>query len=387
LGRWRPVPLDEGQLLHFGRQMDLRQGILRRDVRWQAPSGAVIDLTFERFASYDQEHVGALRILVTAVNQPCHLAINTGVNGHVANEDLLHWRCWSKARLRTASGCAAAHAIRRWMVGTAVAVTIPTARTVWRKTAPASRAVAVEQMLNAGQSLQVDKLISYAASRDAVPEAQNVVARALAHTCKIRPTTPCAPPRRRLASLWQASDVVIEGDAEAQLALRFNLFQLFAAAPQRDERVSIGAKTLSGYGYRGHVFWDTEIFILPFFSYTQPHMARNMLLYRYHTLAGARRKAARNGFAGAQYAWESAATGDEVTPTWVPHFSDRDATGAHLDGRHSNPHFGRCGLCHHAVLARYRRRCLYARLWRGDDPGHGPLLGQPGGAGRGRTAV
>jgi kojibiose phosphorylase len=85
--------------------------------------------------------------------------------------------------------------------------------------------------------------------------------------------------------------------------------------------VSIGAKTLSGLGYRGHVFWDTEVFVLPFFSFTQPHIARNLLMYRYHTLAGARRKAAANGFGGAQYPWESATSGDEVTPPWLPNFT------------------------------------------------------------------
>jgi len=86
----------------------------------------------------------------------------------------------------------------------------------------------------------------------------------------------------------------------------------------------MGAKTLSGLGYRGHVFWDTEIFILPFFTFTLPHLARNMLMYRYHTLEGARRKAAGNGFNGAQYAWESAATGDEVTPAWVPDHNGKE---------------------------------------------------------------
>jgi trehalose/maltose hydrolase-like predicted phosphorylase len=122
---------------------------------------------------------------------------------------------------------------------------------------------------------------------------------------------------------WQACDVEIEGDPEAQIAVRFSLFQLLIAAPRQDEHVSIGAKTLSGYGYRGHAFWDTEIFMLPFFTYTQPGIARNLLSYRYHNLDGARRKARANGFEGAQYPWESAATGDEVTPTWVPHFADR----------------------------------------------------------------
>ena len=121
---------------------------------------------------------------------------------------------------------------------------------------------------------------------------------------------------------WQQCDVHIEGDDEAQLAIRFNLFQLLIAAPANDERVSIGAKTLSGYGYRGHVFWDTEIFMLPFFTCTRPELARNLLSYRYHSLPGARRKASANGWRGAQYPWESAATGDEVTPTWVPHFND-----------------------------------------------------------------
>jgi kojibiose phosphorylase len=123
--------------------------------------------------------------------------------------------------------------------------------------------------------------------------------------------------------MWRETDVVIDGDDEAQLAIRFSLFQLQVAAPRHDDRVSIGAKTLSGLGYRGHVFWDTEIFALPFFIFTQPAIARNMLMYRYHTLPGARRKAAGNGFSGAQYAWESAATGDEVTPTWVPDFTGK----------------------------------------------------------------
>ena len=96
---------------------------------------------------------------------------------------------------------------------------------------------------------------------------------------------------RRPGPYWADSDVEIVGDDEAQVATRYMLFQLLIAAPRDDEYVSIGAKTLSGFGYRGHVFWDTEIFILPFFTFTQPQIARNLLLYRYHTLGGARRKA------------------------------------------------------------------------------------------------
>jgi kojibiose phosphorylase len=98
---------------------------------------------------------------------------------------------------------------------------------------------------------------------------------------------------------------------------------MLIVAPRTDNRVNIGAKTLSGFGYRGHSFWDTEIFMLPVFTYTAPHIARNLLTYRYARLPAARAKAAANGFEGAQFAWESADTGEEVTPTWVPHFNDR----------------------------------------------------------------
>ena len=122
---------------------------------------------------------------------------------------------------------------------------------------------------------------------------------------------------------WARTDVEIEGDDEAQIALRFNLFQMLIAAPRHDDRVNIGAKTLSGFGYRGHAFWDTEIFMLPLFTYTAPHIARNLLHYRYRLLPGARAKAKANGFEGAQFPWESADTGEEVTPTWVPQFGDR----------------------------------------------------------------
>jgi kojibiose phosphorylase len=171
--------------------------------------------------------------------------------------------------------------------------------------------------------LQVDKLVSYTTGRDAVGDAGPVVERALEQLAGLTYDDLKAEHIAAWFKLWLDADVVIEGDDEAQQAIRFSLYHLLIAAPQRDQRVSIPAKTLSGFGYRGHVFWDTEIFALPFFIYVVPNLARNMLLYRYHTLAGARRKAAAGGYSGAQYAWESATTGDEVTPTWVPEWGGK----------------------------------------------------------------
>lgn len=116
------------------------------------------------------------------------------------------------------------------------------------------------------------------------------------------------------ANRWSCSDVEIEGDAAAQEGLRFAVYQLNSAANPDDPRVSIGARALTGADYRGHVFWDTEIFLLPFYILTWPEAARALLMYRFRTLDGSRAKAADRGWRGAFYAWESTDTGTETTP-------------------------------------------------------------------------
>ncbi|HAR43664.1 MAG TPA: hypothetical protein DCS07_13705 [Bdellovibrionales bacterium] len=112
---------------------------------------------------------------------------------------------------------------------------------------------------------------------------------------------------------WNISDVVIEGNDAVTETLRFNSYHLRIAAP-RDGRASMGARTLSGRAYEGHIFWDVEIFILPIFLYTHPALARNLISYRYHTLEGARQRARLLGCEGACYAWESTAGGLDATP-------------------------------------------------------------------------
>jgi trehalose/maltose hydrolase-like predicted phosphorylase len=114
---------------------------------------------------------------------------------------------------------------------------------------------------------------------------------------------------------WIVSDVEIDGDPETQKALRFATYHLISAANPADEHVSVGARGLTGEGYLGHVFWDTDIFLLPFYTLTWPEAARAMLMYRYHGLPAARAKAAQLGYRGALYAWESVDSGQEATPS------------------------------------------------------------------------
>ena len=310
--------LDCGAVIDFKRSLDLQRGILRRDVRWQAPSGALLDLHFERIICHQQQHIGLLRVLVTAVNQSAEITIATGINGHVSNQDLLHLN-----HLAQGDDFLLSETRKTGIqVATAMYVTCSVEAITCQNCPGHPRAVAT-QTVAVGQTLQLDKQIAYASSRDNGLRGKDLIAFARKQSQLSDYNTLRNGHVAAWQQVWQNGDVIIEGDDEAQLALRHSLYQLHVAAPQHDERVSIGAKTLSGYGYRGHVFWDNEIFVLPYFTYTHPQLARNMLMYRYHTLDGARKKAAGNGFEGAQFAWESAATGEEMTPTWVPHFSDR----------------------------------------------------------------
>ena len=120
--------------------------------------------------------------------------------------------------------------------------------------------------------------------------------------------------RAAWARRWATADVVVEGDPDLQLAIRFALFHLMASVAE-DGEAAVGARGLSGRGYRGHVFWDSDVFVLPFLAATHPPSARAMLEYRIRRLNAARTNAARLGYAGARFPWESAEDGLDVTPT------------------------------------------------------------------------
>jgi len=112
--------------------------------------------------------------------------------------------------------------------------------------------------------------------------------------------------------IWENSDVIIEGDTDAQLALRYSIYHLCIIAPHNTDKCGIPARGLSGQVYKGAAFWDTEMFMLPFFQFTDSNVARNLLKYRVNTLEGAKRKAKEFGYEGAFFAWESQETGDDA---------------------------------------------------------------------------
>ncbi|MBN1877791.1 MAG: glycoside hydrolase family 65 protein [Anaerolineae bacterium] len=312
--------LDRGVLLDYCRKLDLHNGVLTRVVRWRSPAGYTFDIAFERFASLADEHILGVRCKITSVDFTGAVEVRAGLPGYVDNTGFVHWQwldqgsidqqtayltvCTKKTALTLSMAC-------HVEVEGAGPITYHPQDCTWSPTVMAQGNIAP------GQALTATKLVTVFTARDTgVPQT--------AALDKLQAAVKAGYDAARVANdaawadVWNTCNITIEGDDEADLAVRYSLFQLLIAAPRHDSRVSIPAKTLSGLGYRGHAFWDTEIFMLPFFIYTQPDVAHNMLLYRYHTLPGARRKAAENGYEGAMFAWESAATGDETTPRWVP---------------------------------------------------------------------
>ncbi len=125
--------------------------------------------------------------------------------------------------------------------------------------------------------------------------------------------------KKAIRQKWQDSDIKISGDSKIQRALRFNIYHLLISTRKEYAPASIGARTLSGQGYKGHIFWDTEIYILPFFIFTQPDTAKKLLLFRYNTLPQAKQRAGDRGYDGAMYPWESTVSGHEQTPRYAKH--------------------------------------------------------------------
>ena len=316
--------LDRGKVSAYRRQLDLRTGVLSRTLRWQpSPQGPVVELHFERFVNLADAHTAAVRTQVQVVEGEATVRLRAGIDDHVENTGLLHW---NRAGQGQTPDEAWLHvSTRATKIELAVAMAVRTDGTVTPASAlcdvDGQPAVERSATLCTGGTLTLDKFVGIVASFEADDPARPALAAARTAAANGYAALRAANDAE-WSTTWEAMDVVIGGDLEAQLAMRFNIFQLIIAAPRFTDRASIGAKTLSGFGYRHHAFWDTEIFILPMFSYVQPELARNMLMYRYHNLPGARAKAKGNGYEGAQFPWESAADGTEVTPTWVTHFGD-----------------------------------------------------------------
>lgn len=164
--------------------------------------------------------------------------------------------------------------------------------------------------LKAGDKVALCKLVAVYTDKDGADSEQKI---GQFLTSKIDWDKVDAAHKNCWAERWATCDIQVDSDTDDQTALRYDLFELMCVCPTHTDRVSIGARGLTGEMYEGCVFWDNEIFQLPFFTFTDPASARRMLAWRYHGLDAARRYAQYNWFDGAMYPWESCEKGREQT--------------------------------------------------------------------------
>jgi trehalose/maltose hydrolase-like predicted phosphorylase len=183
---------------------------------------------------------------------------------------------------------------------------------IWVRTpvGPGGLVVAADDDLDDGR---LDRIAVYVPDPAAMPDTEEALRR-LDTVKAVGVDRLLAEHRRRWAERWETADIKIEGDDELQRLVRFALFHLMSSAADSGE-AAVGARGLTGPAYRGHVFWDGDVFVLPFLAATHPSGARAMLEYRLRRLDAAKAAAAALGRAGARFPWESAASGIDVTPS------------------------------------------------------------------------
>lgn len=309
---------ENGRFLHHTRTFDMRRGVLRRELRWQSESGKEVAVESERLVLHAHKHLALIRYTVTPLNFSGNIVLYSGIDGQAKNlssdddprlgagmdEDVLQFRekvvGEETAVLHQQTKTTGFHVVcgvHNKVEGVAAHPLVDDEFRLGHRFA-----IEVAQ----GEPVTLVKTIAYATSQDvAEEELMAVVQEELAKGTAVGYDALNAEQADFLADFWYHTDVVIKGDDQLQLGLRFNMFHLLQSVG-RDGHTNIAAKGLTGQGYEGHTFWDTEIYILPFFLYTNPAISRKLLEYRYHILDKARQRARQMAHpVGALFPWRT----------------------------------------------------------------------------------
>ena len=305
-------------VLEHERILDMQKGLLKRRTVFLNARKERFDYQSLRFFSMHNPHLGAMQVIFTPLDKAVEIVVENTIDTSVTNKGVLtegkksHFEL---VRLTNSKNinyiCVETHG-ERMQVGYASYLKVTRNRRSF-----STHKKILHFKVDKGESLCFTKIFSICTSRETkIKTLEHECIKSLKCAIESRFNNLLIRHIRAWHKKWMAADITIYPKNNLQYALRFNIYHMLICGNERDTRVSIPARTLSGEGYRGHIFWDTEIFIFPFFIYTNPTVARNMLYYRYYTLDAARENAKRKGFKGALFSWESADTGEEATPTW-----------------------------------------------------------------------
>lgn len=326
----REVSFRRGDIAEFVQRWNLRTGVYSYRFTWTGPDGAKVEIRQERFADMENPHRAWLRYDVTPLSGDTPVEIRSGIDATVRS-NLQHWTQWDVTSASAAGGQCTLE-VRTILRGHDV-----TLQSATRAHGLAAAGAVVEDeavwsvfggVVPRGEVVRVEKAIVVCTTEDArhgcEADADAELRAAETEGYEAALARNAAWWSRR----WKQMDVVIEGDDAAQRYLRFCLFHLAAAAPRHSDRLSVPIKLLTGDYYQGCVFYDTDLYIHPFFLFTEPKVARTMLNFRAQSLPEARAIAGRFGYEGAKFAWQSGPYGEEVLGPWW-RFTH---TNIHIDG-------------------------------------------------------
>jgi alpha,alpha-trehalose phosphorylase len=313
--------IDSGRVLAWERTLDLNTGLLARTVDWETATGKRLRIASRRLVCLARKHVAAIEYAVTPLNFAGTVRIVADVDAAVTN-----LQAGDDPRVGSALTGASLVETAREVGARDVLLLQRTRHSGFTLATATDVAVAgdvrVEQ-LDLGHAFEADvaqgatftlhKYVAYASSRDMGASAVGPHARAeLARARADGFAALAAEQAGYLAGFWRDADVAIAGDDALQQGVSFNQFHLLQSVG-RDGRTNIAAKGVTGEGYEGHYFWDTEIYVFPFFLFSRPEIARALLQYRYNGLPKARERARRMAHAkGALYPWRTIA-GEECS--------------------------------------------------------------------------
>lgn len=309
-----------GTVLSYDRSLNMLTGELTRDVLWQSSNGERFKLKFQRFVSKDDLHLLASKVEVVSLDRNASIKIITGIDAQGSN--------FGKQHLHEENVRVLDKKVMQGIYKTSESNhTIALATScILEKESDISFGAKNRQLMGTitqdlivDQPFTLEKISSVYTSNDMLREepasaAVNTVQKYLTEGYdNLRDSNTI-----KWQDFWKQKRVVVTTKEKMdQLAIDFSLYHIEVMTPAHDERFSVGAKGLTGEGYKGHVFWDTEIFIAPFHLFTDPEKAKKLLRYRYLHINEAKVKAAKNGYEGTLFPWESAFTGNEETPEYA----------------------------------------------------------------------
>ncbi|WP_382309214.1 glycoside hydrolase family 65 protein [Herbiconiux sp. UC225_62] len=332
-----PFVVADADTIEYSRRLDFRTGVLERVVEWRTPSGKRVLIRSRRLVSFTDRHLAVIDYEVTMLDSDASVLISSQILNRQDRVDEFAAAPVASGTGATAGGAPIADP--RKANGFGDRVLLPRFKWIHEgryvlgyRTANSGMTIAVgaEHHLETenewSESAQIDDDIAKQVYRVQAKAGQRIrLVKTIAyHTSSTVPTTELADRTNRtldriretpieevfehqrewLDDFWERADIVVAGQPDVQQAIRWNLFQL-AQSTARTDGGGIAAKGVSGSGYGGHYFWDTEIYVLPFLTYTSPQVARNALRFRHGMLDSARERAIELNQRGALFPWRT----------------------------------------------------------------------------------